>query len=524
MRGAVPAAAKNPPGGEGVPAVLRDGSSPRVMHVKLNQKKAREPVNRSRISVSIFDHLRQPALVLDCEGRVVVWNDSMERYTGIRAEDIVGKGGYAHGEALFGERLPTLADHVLSHSDAGGDPRYRLPAREGGEVIAGTRPSPVSGREVASMAAPLYDTGGGLVGAVETIQDTPDARPLRDFPGVPEEQAQVLADALSCTIFTLNRDGTYSRFFMAGAREPGAVPEDLVGRTPHALFPAAEADFLVEAAHRVIEAGEVVAETRSFVWHGEQRSFEVTMHPLHDPKGRIVAAAGVSREITRDLLRERALQEANQASILYLDLLGTDIYNTSMVAATVIEMLRERLSGEEGELAQRAKNTVEQGINVIKNVELLNTLNKHRIRLEPVDLDAIIRGQIRRYAGIDIRYEGGSCMVWANPLLEHIVSNLISNSIKFGGMKVRIEISVMETAEVVTLSIADTGIGIPDHLKPNIFDRFSRESRTVSGGRGLGLHIVKTLTNQYGGRVWAADRVPGKPEAGAAIKVILQKC
>ncbi|WP_243670848.1 PAS domain-containing protein [Methanoculleus chikugoensis] len=57
--------------------------------------------------MSIFDHLQQPALVLDCEGRVIVWNDSMERYTGVPAEEIVGKGGgYAHGKALFGEACP----------------------------------------------------------------------------------------------------------------------------------------------------------------------------------------------------------------------------------------------------------------------------------------------------------------------------------------------------------------------------------------------------------------------------------
>ncbi|MGI6502730.1 MAG: sensor histidine kinase [Candidatus Methanoculleus thermohydrogenotrophicum] len=91
-------------------------------------------------------------------------------------------------------------------------------------------------------------------------------------------------------------------------------------------------------------------------------------------------------------------------------------------------------------------------------------------------------------------------------------------------MTVQIEISIMEIGDIVTLSVADTGIGIPDHLKLNIFDRFSRGSKTTSGSRGLGLHIVKTLVGQYGGRVWAADRVPGRPEEGAAIKVILQKC
>lgn len=517
-----PPAQRVPPGdpGEAFSRLYGDKSRPRVMRVKMKQERVRETMKQSQIPVSIFDHLQQPALVLDCEGRVVIWNDSMERYTGISAEDIIGKGGHVHGKALFGETCPTLANYILTHSDAGSD-RYRVLPHEGEELLAESRMPGGCGREVVCMAAPLYDATGRQIGAVETIRDAPEERTVDEAHAAPEEQVQILASSLSDMIFTLNQDGIFTQFYWTGARSLGVDPERVVGKTPHALFPAEEADFLVGAAHRVIGAGEVVSETRSFMWHNDQRSFQVTIHPLHNPAGKIVAATGVGRDITRDLLCERT----SQLSSLYLDLLGTDIYNTSMVAATIIEMLRERLSGEEAELAQRAKNTVEQGINVIKNVELLNSLNKHRVRLGPVDLDGIIRGQIQRYAGIDIRYEPESHTVWANPLLEHIVSNLISNSIKFGGMKVRIEISVMETGDIVTLSVADTGIGIPDHLKPNIFDRFSREgSKTASGSRGLGLHIVKTLVNQYGGRVWAADRVPGKPEEGATIKVILQKC
>ena len=491
------------------------GDRSRVMRMKVNQERGRESVNRSQIPTGIFEHLQQPALVLDCEGRVVVWNEGMERYTGIPAGEMVGRGDYSHGMALFGERRPTLANYILAHGDAGGD-RYRRFSREGEGVLTGSRIAPASGGEVVSMAAPLYDTAGRRIGAVETFREEP--------PGVPGKELQALAQSLPGMIFTLNRDGIFSRFTWPGGLDMGVDPAEVTGRTPRDLLAPEEAEFLAGAAHRVIATGEVVSETRSFSWGGDRRSFQVTLHPLHDSAGRIVAAAGAMRDVTRELQCERALQETGRLSSLYLDLLGTDIYNTNMVAATIIEMLRERLDGEEAELAQRVKNTVEQGINVIKNVELLTTLDKHHVRLEPVDLDVIVREQIRRYGGIDIRYEGGSRMVWANRLLEHIVSNLISNSIKFGGMKVRIDISVMETAEIVTLSVADTGIGIPDHVKPNIFDRFSREGKTVSGSRGLGLHIVKTLVNQYGGRVWAADRVPGKPEEGAAIKVILQKC
>jgi len=507
-------------GREGLLAALRDGNRFQVMRVKTEQKRVRDAMNRSQIPVSIFDNLLQPALVLDCDGRVIVWNDSMARYTGIPAEEIVGKGGYAHGEALFGEACPTLANSVLARDETGGG-HYRLLRHEGEELLAESHIPAQSGRTVVCMAAPLYDTGGRQIGAIETICETPEDREDRESRWVPEEQVRILASTLPEMIFTLDRDGTFTQFFWTTGRTLGINPDEVVGRTPHALLPPEEADFLAGAARRVVEMGGAVSETRTFAWRGEERSFQITVHPLHNASGQPVAATGVGREITWEI----ACNEASRLSSLYLDLLGTDIYNTSMVAATIIEMLRDRLTGEEAELAQRVKITIEQGINVIKNVELLTTLNKHRIRLEPVDLSAVIRDQMQRYAGIDIRYEGGTCMVWASPLLEHTISNLISNSIKFGGMKVRIEISVMETADTVMLSIADTGIGIPDHLKPNIFDRFSREgSKTSSGGRGLGLHIVKTLVNQFGGRVWAADRVPGRPEEGAAIKMILQKC
>ncbi|MDV2482712.1 PAS domain-containing protein [Methanoculleus sp. Wushi-C6] len=483
----------------------------------MNQKRFSESTNCSRIPMSIFNHLEQPALVLDCAGRVVVWNNGMEQYTGVSAEEIVGRDGFAHGQALFGEKRPTLADCVLARDEPGsGD--YRLLPHEGEGMLAESRIPLASGRAVVCMAAPLHDEAGRLAGVLETFRDAS----AETDPGIPEEQVRILAASLPGMIFTLDGDGIFTRFFRTGAPDT----EEVVGRSARALFPADEAEFLVGAAQRAIAGGEVITETRSLTWGGDRRPFQIIIHPLHDSAGKIASAAGVCRDISGDLLRDRALQETGRKAGLYLDLLGTDIYNTSMVAATVIEMLRERLSGEEAELAQRVKNTVEQGITVIKNVELLNALDEHRIRLEPVDLNRIVESQIRRYAGIDIRYEPESRMVWASPLLEDVVSNLISNSVKFGGMKVRVEISVTETADTVTMTIADNGIGIPDHLKPNIFDRFDRGNKTASasGSRGLGLHIVKTLVARYGGRVWAADRIPGRPGEGAAIKVILQKC
>ncbi len=475
------------------------------------------------MDIGIIDQIPGPAFALDTEGNVLVWNHTMEDLTGVRARDIVGRGEFEHSRILFGERRPMLVDEILGQGTPG-DGLYRNLIRNGDQVYAESCVPLTNGRQVACTAGPLYNSSGRRIGAVETLFDITEKRAAENSLRRSEEQIRTLIHSLPDMFFTIHRDGTFLEFSWNDARRYGIDPGDLVGRGPDALFPKEEAEYIVAAARQVIDTGQIVSQERRFLWHGEERAFQTTLHPLHDTSGKIVAATGVSRDISNRMRFERTVQETNQVSSLYLDLLSNDIYNTSMVAATIIEMLRERLDGEEEELAQRVKTTIEQNINIIKNVELLNTLNQHRTSLGPVDLDALMREQIRRYSGIHIRYHGCNCTVWANPLLEHIISNLISNSIKYGGMKVVIEISALETEEIVTLTVADNGIGIPDPLKPNIFDRFTRGGRQTPGSRGLGLHIVKTLVDQYGGRVWAADRVPGKPGEGAAIKIILQKC
>ncbi|RPJ53095.1 MAG: sensor histidine kinase, partial [Methanobacteriota archaeon] len=64
--------------------------------------------------------------------------------------------------------------------------------------------------------------------------------------------------------------------------------------------------------------------------------------------------------------------------------------------------------------------------------------------------------------------------------------------------------------------------GIPDTLKPLIFNRFQRGS-TMVRGMGLGLSITQMLMERYGGRCWVEDRVKGRPDRGTVMKVQLRK-
>ena len=66
---------------------------------------------------SLLDHFIQsspdPAFIIDCQGRVIIWNRAMETLTGVMAAEITGQGGYAHSYAIYKERRPILADIML---------------------------------------------------------------------------------------------------------------------------------------------------------------------------------------------------------------------------------------------------------------------------------------------------------------------------------------------------------------------------------------------------------------------------
>jgi signal transduction histidine kinase len=129
-------------------------------------------------------------------------------------------------------------------------------------------------------------------------------------------------------------------------------------------------------------------------------------------------------------------------------------------------------------------------------------------------------------AGRDIRvnYHGDVCYVMANELLSDVFSNIIGNAIKHSQGPLTINIDVKKIREdgnaYCLVSVEDNGPGIPDSLKEKLFTRFQR-GPTKASGRGLGLYLVKTLVDDFHGKVWVEDRVPGDYKQGTRFMVKL---
>ena len=97
--------------------------------------------------------------------------------------------------------------------------------------------------------------------------------------------------------------------------------------------------------------------------------------------------------------------------------------------------------------------------------------------------------------------------------VQQILINLLNNACKFTN-EGSITVSVIGNLDTLTVSVTDTGIGIPKKEQPYIFDKFhkSRLGDTISTkdkGTGLGLAICKEIVEHYGGSIWV-ESTPGK--------------
>ena len=96
--------------------------------------------------------------------------------------------------------------------------------------------------------------------------------------------------------------------------------------------------------------------------------------------------------------------------------------------------------------------------------------------------------------------------------LEVIVDNLLSNAVKYTPDDGRIDVELTEDRAGVTLDVRDTGPGIPEKLRPKVFDWFvtgPRPSQWKVAGTGMGLAIAREYARQQNGDICIVDSPDG---------------
>ena len=234
----------------------------------------------------------------------------------------------------------------------------------------------------------------------------------------------------------------------------------------------------------------------------------------------------------------RQLKDDRRKIELLIDLIGHDVNNYVQAVSGFIELAMGRPGIPEPARKNLAK-AHDQVLNLTKLVTNVKTYARAESldmkSLHPVDIVATIEEAYvaaeachqEKTVKLVFEDDDASKYVYANELVKDVFVNIFCNAIKFDPHeKVVIDVNIEPCTEAGMAfwctSVADRGPGIEDEMKQTIFDRFMKSPQSTLG-TGIGLHIVKTLVDAYGGRVWVEDRVKGDRAKGSVLKFTLPK-
>jgi len=195
-------------------------------------KQAEEDVrNSERRCADIINFLPDATFVIDTERKVIAWNRAIEKLTGVKAPEIVGKGNYEYALPFYGSRRPILIDLALDWNDEIAK-TYQYVKKEGDTLVSEKRNPPF--RPEFSLfwnsARPLYNDHGEVIGAIEVIRDITERMRSEEALQKSEKLYRSLFENTGTATFVAEDDFTVSQVNGKCEELTGYSREEIEGR------------------------------------------------------------------------------------------------------------------------------------------------------------------------------------------------------------------------------------------------------------------------------------------------------
>jgi len=261
---------------------------------------------------------------------------------------------------------------------------------------------------------------------------------------------------------------------------------------------------------------------------GEPARFENQARELHRwydvyafriglPKDNQVAI--LFNDITQRRRTQEALKEVDRRKDEFLATLAHELRNPLAPIRNSLEIVKQ--SHANPALLQRAHSIIDRQVLHMERLvdDLLDisriTSDKLELRKERIELKSIIHQSVEAYRPLAERADlAMTVAVPPDPVyldgdavrLAQLFGNLLNNACKYTERGGRIAVSLRRQDSDVTVSIKDTGVGIPPDMLLRIFEMFTQINRSLKrsqGGLGIGLSLVKRLVEMHGGEIEA---------------------
>jgi PAS domain S-box-containing protein len=391
------------------------------------------------------------------------------------------------------------------------------------------------------------------------VDHAPDGTPTR-FPGVlldvegrraleaeRDRAAQLLRafiDAVPGVVYAKDRGGRMLVANRGVSELVGKSPEEYLGKTDLELLDRKdEAEAVMATDRRIMETGqaETLEEELSYP-EGRRAVWLSTKAPFRDAKGSVIGLIGSSIDITARKAVEAALrlrteqltevqkhlEKALKTRDEFLSIASHELKTPLTSIRLQTQSIRRAIVKGKVEVynPERVNRLVEQTdkqtLRLTRLVDDMLDISRVRsgrlkIEAEPFDFCEMVREVVERMKPQLVEAHGSATLVstcgcvsgsWDRTRLEQVLTNLLTNAMRYGSGK-PVEIRVARPdADHVRLSVTDRGIGVAKEDHERIFNRFERavDANEVSG-LGLGLSISRELVHAHNGRIWVESEL-----------------
>jgi PAS domain S-box-containing protein len=340
---------------------------------------------------------------------------------------------------------------------------------------------------------------------------------LRLFSETVEQRTQ-LADIIAHTsdgIFVVAPDRTIVSWNPAMERMTGLPADEAIGANLADVLRSPEGEGLgrPDGSASQVEIGDVPLVRGD----GSKRWLRYTRNPIQDRDGELKAFVVVARDITADLESEQLKADfvATVSHELRTPLTPLKGFLSALLQGTVEDTPQAREEYYRIMLNQTSR--LERLITDLLEVSSLES-GKPVVDVRPIEVTSVIAEHVSESSNTESRRisftsPDDPILVHADPFrLGQVISNLVSNALKYSPPGSPVEVSVVRDGEVAIVSVRDEGEGIPLSEQTLVFDRFHRVDSGMTrrtGGTGLGLYIAKRLVEAMAGRLWLTSQ-PGE--------------
>jgi two-component system, cell cycle sensor histidine kinase and response regulator CckA len=485
----------------------------------------------------IIDFLPDATFVIDTEGKVVAWNHAIEKMTGIKAKDMLGKGDYEYAIPFYGKTRPVLID-MVSRWDMKEAEAYKYVNTKGEALVSETYDCLVRpGGTLWNTATLLYDENGQVTGAIESIRDITERKQYEESLRESEERYRSLFEQARDAIVITTEHGDVVDVNTYALNLFGYTKEEMIAMNFQQLYvdPDDGHRFRREMKERG-SAGDFY--TRLHRSDGSEMECTMNVDCRCGKNGAILGYQGIIRDVTEARRLQVRLQESRKTEAI-TTLAGGIAHQFNNALTPImgnIDILQMDHAQDDDlmDTLKQMKESCRRMANLTSQLLAYARGGKYAVQVVSpnafvLDTIPLVEHTLHPEVRVETDLPPNVSDVKADPTqMEMVLSALIANADEAteGPGRIRIAAADVELDQkfrthhdltpgpYVCVSVEDTGKGMDEETRQRIFDPFFT---THFLGRGLGMAAVYGIIKNHGGAIEVESEL-GK---GTVVRVYL---